>query len=300
MEYQQQQQHGSGVGDDGSGVELTTDEVIRVPQGDRHKVFAHPSQIMVAGATRSGKTTLVTNILSNMKLMLDPEPKDVYWFYAMPSSVEHVPALLPWVKLRNGAPTEDMINDIIKEGVPKVMVMDDMQQLMGSKKTADMLTDIFTKVSHHGNLTIIFIVQNMYMNKLIRIREQCGDIVIMGNGVSAAANCMKLGRELAMGNYLVRCMNKARSHKSKYPHLLVSTAANALPFNVRSGITPGDPNQTFYVQAGTITTPAFIRLKQHGKEGEKEAAAAARRQQQQEAEEAEAQRRRWSVHRAHG
>ena len=240
-------QEGSGD-DDGSGVQLATDEVIHMPQGDRPKVFSHPSQIMVAGATRSGKTSLVLDILRHMPEMVDPVPEAVYWFYSMPSSVEKVPDLLPRVKLRNGAPTEDMIKSMIKDGRPKLMVMDDMQQMMNSKKQAEFISDIFTKISHHGNMTVIFIVQNMYLKNLIRVREQCGEIVIMGNGVSAAANCMNLGRQLYMGNYLVECMDKVRAHGASHPYILVSTDANALPFNVRSGITPGDPHQLFFVR----------------------------------------------------
>jgi hypothetical protein len=263
------QQEGSGV-DDGSGVQLATDEVIHVPRGDRPKVFSHPSQIMIAGATRSGKTTLVLEILRHMKTMMDPVPEAVYWFYSMPSSVENVPELLPHVKLRNGAPTEDMIKGMIKNGRPKLMVMDDMQQLMNNKKQAEFISDIFTKISHHGNMTVIFIVQNMYLKNLIRVREQCGEIVIMGNGVSAAANCMNLGRQLFLGNYLVECMDKVRAHGASHPYILVSTDANALPFNVRSGITPGDPHQLFFVRRATVTTPAYTRLKKHAEEQEKE------------------------------
>jgi hypothetical protein len=202
------QQEGSGV-DDGSGVTLAADEVIHVPQGDRPKVFAHPSQLMIAGATKSGKSSLVVQIIKNMEKMFDTVPESVYWFYAMPSSVENVPHELPRVMLRNGSPTEDMIASIIKNGRPKLMIMDDMQQMMDNKNQAQIISDIFTKVSHHGNLSVIFIVQNLYLKNLIRVREQCGEIILMGNGASAAANCMKLGHvsvmymNLYMGKYLV-------------------------------------------------------------------------------------------------
>jgi hypothetical protein len=282
-----EQQQGSGADndDDGSGVTLAADEVIHVPQGDRPKVFAHPSQIMVAGATKSGKTTLVTQIIRHRKQMFDTEPEEVFWFYAMPSSVEHVPRELPEVKLRNGAPTEDMVAGIIKDGRPKVMIMDDMQQMIDNKNQAQIISDIFTKLSHHGNLSIIFIVQNLYLKNLIRIREQCGEIVIMGNGASAAANCMKLGRDLYMSRFLVDCMDKARARNASHPYVLVSTDANAQPFNVRYGITPGHPNQLFFLRKGTVTTPSYVKLKKHAEEGEK------KRRQPEEAERG---------HRAHG
>lgn len=275
-------QTGSGVGgggdadmdsepDDGSGVELTKDEMIRVPQGDRYKVFSHPSQILIAGATKSGKTTLLMNVLKLAGMMFEPVPEEVYWFYTMPSSVAHVPKALPSVRLRNGVPTEDMITSITKEGRPKLIVLDDMQDVLEDKKQTKMLMDVLTKVSHHGNLTIVFIVQNLYQPNMKKVRSQCDEIIVMGNGSAAMHNAEQLGRSLLAekgASYLKECLSKAR-RLSNHSHLLVSSGAHTGPFNVRCGILPGDPAQAFFVQRNTVTTPEYARLKKHGEEGER-------------------------------
>jgi hypothetical protein len=244
--------------------------MIHVPQGDKPKVFSHPTRIMVAGATQSGKTTLVLKMLRHLDTLMDPPPQKIYWFYTMPASVAGVHDILPHVKLRNGAPSEDVINNIIKDGKPKLIIMDDMQDLMKDKKQASLITDLFTKISHHGNLSVLFIVQNLFLKDLIRVREQCDQIIIMGNGVSAPANCMNMGKVMMLGNYLGECMDKVRAHGVSHPYLLVSSDAKALPFRVRSGITPGDAHQLFFVRAGTVTTPEYVRVKKHAKKQEEE------------------------------
>ncbi|ELT90334.1 hypothetical protein CAPTEDRAFT_210560 [Capitella teleta] len=163
-EEEGQQQSRSGLvddEDDGGGVQLTADEMIRVPQGDRYKVFAHPCQLLIAGATKSGMTLLM-KILAQKEIMFDPVPRDVYWIYTMRSSVAGVPESLPFVRLRNGVPTEDMVRAITKEGIFKMVILDDMQDVFENKNQTKMLMDILTKVSHHSNLPIFFIVQNLY------------------------------------------------------------------------------------------------------------------------------------------
>ncbi|ELU05853.1 hypothetical protein CAPTEDRAFT_217336 [Capitella teleta] len=236
-----QQKSGSGLvddEDDGGGVQLTADEMIRVPQGDRYKVFAHPCQLLIAGATKSGKTTLLMKILAQKEIMFDPVPRDVYWFYTMRSSVASVPESLPFVRLRNGVPTEDMVRAITKEGIPKMVILDDMQDVLENKNQTKMLMDILTKVSHHGNLSIVFIVQNLYNENMRKVRSQCDEIVIMGNGSSAMHNAEQMGRSLLAGKgaqYLKDCLSNARL-LTPHSHLLVSSGAHTGPFSVRCGI----------------------------------------------------------------
>ena len=270
---QQQSQTGSGAvvsDDDDQEVSITQDEVIRVPQGDRPKVFAHPSVILIAGASKSGKTTLVTQLMKNRHIMFSPPPEKTYWFYTMESSVASIRPILPDIKFRDGVPTEDTVNSIIKAGRPKLMIMDDMQDILNNKAQLAVLTNILTKKSHHGNLSLIFIVQNLFQPGMLPIRRQCGDIIIMGNGTSAVGDAAQLGTSIMRSaGYLKWCMNIAR-RLTHHSHLLVSSGADVGLFSVRSGITPGDPGQAFFVQKGSVTTPEYIELKKHAKEGERE------------------------------
>jgi len=272
------QQTGSGSGmrvdqadDDCGGVALTTNEMIRVPQGDRYKVFSHPCQLLIAGATKSGKTTLLMKILQNRQVMLDPVPEEIYWFYMMDSSIAAVPDTLPDVKLKKGVPSDETIRQIMKAGRPKMIILDDMQDITMDRAQMKMLDDVLTKVSHHGNLSIVFIVQNLFPPNMNRIRAQCDEIIIMGNGTPAMFNASHLGRSLLASNgapFLKECLLKARQ-LSPHSHLLISSGANAGLFSVRCGILPGDKSQAFFLQKGTITTPEYTKLKRHGEEGER-------------------------------
>jgi hypothetical protein len=261
--------------DDGHGVILARNTAISVPQGDRYKVFRQPSQIIIAGATKSGKTTLLIDILKHRNLMFDQPLDEIYWFYTEEHSVADVPAALPRVKLLEGVPTIDKIYSITKKRVPKLVVLDDMQDIIETSDTIKMLREVLNKVSHHRNLSIVFIVQNLYSSrKMVSIRNQCEEICIMCNGTSAMQNAEHLGRALfAKGGaeFLKEALNKAKSHKS-HNHLLISTGADAGILNICSAVLPGDPKQTFYVKGGkdTETTSEYNKLKHYGEEGEKQ------------------------------
>ena len=267
-----QQQMGSGD-DDGSGVILTTDEVIRVPQGDRHKVFSHPCQILVAGATMSGKTTLLKRILAQRDVMFEPAPNKIYWFYTMESSVSGLADAIRNVHLRRGVPTEDAVKNITKDGLPNMIVLDDMQSVVDDRRQMKVLSDILTKISHHGNLSIVFVVQNLYGSSanMRAVRSQCAETIIMCNGTSAMHNASEIGKHVLPNGgaaFMKDCLVKAKA-LSSHGHLLVSTGADTDFCNVRCGILPGDKSQTFFIQRGTLTTPTYESLRRHGEEGER-------------------------------
>jgi hypothetical protein len=152
------------------------------------------------------------------------------------------------------------------------MVLDDMQQMLDVKDQAKIILDIFQKVSHHGNLSVIFIAQDLTQrghNILPRVKGQCSDVVIMGTGTYAVKNLRDFGSQSGVSvPFLRECLAKLRARNISHPYLCVSP--NARMFNVRFGITPHHPHQTFFVEKGTVTTPEYIKLKRHAEEGEKE------------------------------
>jgi Cdc6-like AAA superfamily ATPase len=153
------EQSGSGL-----GMKLVENEAIYNPQGDRWKIFKHPTQILMAGATGSGKTTLLSKILAEKDRMFSPAPEEIYWFYQIPTSVEGVS--LPSVILKQGAPTQETLEKITEDRSPKLIVMDDMQSLTTKKPTLEWLLELFRVGSHHRNVSVIFIVQSLMDQKM--------------------------------------------------------------------------------------------------------------------------------------
>jgi len=118
--------------------------------------FKHPTTIQVSGPSRCGKTRLVLGILE--KQVIQPFPTRIIWVYGeWQKDYEKAKALYPYIEFVNG--WKDDLYDQIKPNERNLLIVDDQMDEAGSSKT---LTKLFTKGSHHRNLTILYLLQNMY------------------------------------------------------------------------------------------------------------------------------------------
>lgn len=144
----------------------------------KHSMFKHPFTCMVAGPTSSGKTVLIREILSNFKNIINihTENLNVIWAYGQWQSlydrnIENVTCVY-----NEGLPSE---KDIIENKADLIVIDDLMSELSENKK----LTHLFTKGSHHLNISIIFISQNLFHkgSQIRTISLNCHYLIIMKN-----------------------------------------------------------------------------------------------------------------------
>lgn len=133
----------------------------------------HPFTAMVAGPTKAGKTVWVKTLVSHAELMIRPPPEKIYWCYT-----EWQPAYdelsRTGVVMVQGLP--DM-NELKLDKKPKLLILDDMMQEMNDNSKLDKL---FTRGSHHWNISVLQIVQNLFYGKrTARINAQY--LVLMKN-----------------------------------------------------------------------------------------------------------------------
>ena len=110
--------------------------------------FTHPFTSVIAGPTSSGKTVFVRKLLDLRSTHIDPKPDSIIYYYT------------EW------QPIYDEIKGVtFKKEVPQ------LEDFTGEKKTLIIVDDMmnecrlgnfFTKGSHHRNLSVIFIVQNLF------------------------------------------------------------------------------------------------------------------------------------------
>ena len=112
--------------------------------------WKHPFTCIVAGPTGCGKTTFVARLLRKASIMIDPSPERVTWYYGeWQSAYENLDS--PNLHLEEGPPTSF---DASKRNV---VVLDDLMA-----DTDERVTNLFTKKSHHGNTSVIYLVQNLF------------------------------------------------------------------------------------------------------------------------------------------
>ena len=118
--------------------------------------FKHPTSIQVSGPTQCGKTRLVLRILEHQ--LIQPFPTRIIWVFSEPQP-DYIEAarMYPHIEFERG--WNDDIYDRITPSERNLLIVDDQMEEAGSSKT---LQNLFTKGSHHRNLTIMYLLQNMY------------------------------------------------------------------------------------------------------------------------------------------
>lgn len=133
--------------------------------------FVHPFTCMVAGPTSSGKTVLVKSLIENHKYVFsgfNASPK-VLWCHGQMQEGYQESSLIQY--------HEGLIDD--PSGFD-LIVVDDLMNELGCDNR---LLNLFTKGSHHMNISVIFIVQNIFhqAKNMRGISLNCQYLIIMKN-----------------------------------------------------------------------------------------------------------------------
>ena len=112
--------------------------------------FMHPFTCLIAGPSGCGKTTFVKQLLDHKERMISPVPERVVWHYG------------EWQPMY-----DTMIGVEFMEGLPDLKTLDKKRKtliiiddLMAEADKS--VTALFTKKSSHHNLSVLFLVQNLF------------------------------------------------------------------------------------------------------------------------------------------
>jgi len=140
-------------------------------------VFFHPFRAYVAGPTTCGKTKLVENIIFNRQNLIDkPIEKIVICYKAMQESYDNLKLLNIEVEFHEGLLDSSHFDPKINN----LLILDD---LMDECKDSKEILKIFTVDSHHKNISVFLISQNIYTKgKCAReINLNCSNMIIFKN-----------------------------------------------------------------------------------------------------------------------
>lgn len=126
-----------------------------------HLKLKAPFTALVAGPTGCGKTIFVGRLLRHYRTMttLSDEPLVVVYMYGQARPADYVPSpqlQIHWFHIKTAY---DFDVSLIEQHRPHLCVFDDLMTVLGDSK---LLTDIYTKMSHHANFSVIFILQNIF------------------------------------------------------------------------------------------------------------------------------------------
>ena len=118
--------------------------------------FVHPSTHLIAGPTCSGKTLFVKRII--MEDMIEAPPARKVWIYSeWQESYSELKESNPEIEFLTSI--DESLYESFDPHVTNLLVIDDK---MSNKRDSSQISHYFTEGSHHRNLTIIYIVQNLF------------------------------------------------------------------------------------------------------------------------------------------
>ena len=120
--------------------------------------FQHPFSMMVTGPSASGKTEWTRKLL--LSTLIQPPSERIIWCYGQWQPLyEDLQKKLPSIEFVHGIPEYLNSSQFINPSQRNLIVFDD---LMTEAKCDQRIADIFTRGSHHRNLSCVYLTQNIF------------------------------------------------------------------------------------------------------------------------------------------
>jgi hypothetical protein len=110
----------------------------------------HPLTATFSGPTGCGKTIFTFKLIEHVNEMIEPAPTKILYCYG---EYQPIFAKYPNVEFNEGLP--DVTRFDGRESV--LLIIDDLMS-----ETNESVSAIFTKISHHRNVSVVYITQNMF------------------------------------------------------------------------------------------------------------------------------------------
>lgn len=202
--------------------------------------FKHPFTCLVAGPTQSGKTHFIFELLKNLHVLIEPVPTKIIWCYGeYQEKLDDLPAN---VHKSYALEALDQINPAEKN----LVIIDDLMDEAGNSKQ---VSKLFTKGSHHRNLSVILVVQNLFhQGKVMRTISLNSHYIILFKNPRDMGQITHLATQSFPGK--LEFLNKAFKMATKRPHgylLLDFSPGRSDDRQVWSDILPFEDGPAFYV-----------------------------------------------------
>ena len=199
--------------------------------------WKHPFTCVIAGPTGSGKTVWVKKFIQHIQSVMSPTPEEIIWCYGEWQPVYD--ELSGVVRFIEGLPTEQ------EQGHKRrLMIIDDLMA-----ETDDRVTKLFTKGSHHRNLSVMYIVQNLFgKNKEQRTISLNSHYLVIFKNPRDASQITNLAKQIYPGKvkYVQESYKDATS--VPYGYLLIDLRQDTPDhLRLRTAMFPGE-YQAVYLQ----------------------------------------------------
>ena len=110
--------------------------------------------MIIAGLTSGGKIIWMKHLLQQAETMIKAIPKKIFWFYKRwQTAYTELQEIIPHIKFMQGIAHQDC------DSLPTLYIYDNLMK--HTTKNVD-ICEMYTKGSHHCNLSVIWLIQNLF------------------------------------------------------------------------------------------------------------------------------------------
>ena len=196
--------------------------------------LVHPSTILVAGPTGSGKTELVVNLIKNNQFTKPIQR--IYWLYSeWQPAYTRVHLFRPEIQFLNSL--DEQVYDSLDGNYNNLVILDDAMNKLGS---TGILEKFFTEGSHHRNISIIYIVQNLFdKGKSHRTVSLNSQYIFLFKNPRDSGQIASIGRQMFGTRYKILEKAYELATSKPFSYLLVDLRQDTHDdYRLRSNICP--------------------------------------------------------------
>lgn len=177
---------------------------------------------LFAGPSSSGKTILLSKIMSNAGQLFDHAPVEIIYNYACwQEAYNEMQRLCPFpISFIEGVSTIDTLPN---DGKHRLLCIDDQMENIAEDKN---VADFFTKYSHHRNYSIIILTQNLFpKGKAFRTISLNVQYLFLLKSIRDIGSVRTLAQQMGESAFIMAAYQDAV--KLPYSHLFINLKPSA-------------------------------------------------------------------------